>query len=190
MNIRIVTPPVIEPVTLDYVKKHSRIKYDIEDAILALWIRSAREQAENIMGQSLITQTWEVSYDIGVEDYPYMPIPLPRSPVQIVSSIKTYDTLGTESSLLLTDFDIDTHSIPARIDLGYCKSWPTTTLRSTRSIVINYICGYGNTTESIPADIRDAILLYCTHRNENRADESGMCAGFMNLLFRKRLYVR
>jgi uncharacterized phiE125 gp8 family phage protein len=190
MNTRLVTAPVIDPVTLDYVKKHTRIDYDVQDLLLSLWVKSATEQIEYITGMSLITQTREVSFDVGEFGYPSTPILVPRSPIQSVSSVKIYDTASIETVLPLTYFDIDAHSIPGRIDLVYGMVWPSTLLRCIRSIVITYVSGFGDTCETVPPDLRDVILLYCTHRNENRSDESGDCQGFLNMILRKRLYVR
>lgn len=184
-SIKIITAPTVEPVTVAEVKLHAHIDHDVEDTVLTTWIKTARGLAEDYQRRSFITQTIELTYD----DYPDVPLLLPRAPVQSVTSIKIYDTDNVETSLTLNNFIIDLDSQPARIDLGYLKSWPTTMLRPIAGVKIRYVAGYGDAAMSVPANVKDAIMLYCTYRNENRAGEIEAPKQFYDLLRHDRIHL-
>jgi hypothetical protein len=186
MSIKLITAPQIEPVTVDEVKLHTHIDYDVEDSIISAWIESARVMAENFMRRSFIAQIWEMTLD----SFPVTPLLLQRSPLMQLISIKYYDTDNTETTLYYdgynpvttteeggeepttnADFIIDPDSEPARIELAYGKTWPAVVLRPANAVKVRYAAGYGLDAEDVPANIRDAIMLYCAYRNENRAGE-------------------
>lgn len=62
-------------VTLEYVKKHSRIDYSAEDEILDLYCQSAEETVLNIIGRT---------YDEVVEQYGEMPKALVQAGLMLV----------------------------------------------------------------------------------------------------------
>jgi hypothetical protein len=204
-SLKVITPPAIEPVSVDEVKLHTRINYDVEDSILSKWISTAREMAEDYQRRAFISQMLELSFD----NYPVMPIRLPRPPLIELKSIKIYDYEGTETVLYNeadnpvttttegeaepstnADFIIDTASEPGRIGLAFGKVWPATTLRALDSVKIRYAAGYGLTAAAVPACVADAIMLYCAYRNENRAAEEKECPEqFYNLLAHNRMHL-
>jgi hypothetical protein len=96
---------------------------------------------------------------------------LPRPPLQYVASFKYYDYADAENSFALTNFIIDETANPGRMRLAYGVAWPSVTLRSINAIKIRYIAGYGSEASDVPGNIRDAIMLYCAYRNENRSGE-------------------
>lgn len=204
-SLKRITSPAIEPVSVADVKLHTHIDYDVEDDIIAAWIKSARIMAEDYQRRAFIAQVWELSFD----DYPELPLALPRAPLMGVSSIKIYDTANAETVLysaeddpLTTteestttpetnaDFYIDESAEPARVGFSYNATWPSTTLRSLDSVKIRYVAGYGIHASDVPANVRDAIMLYCAYRNENRAAETEAAPPqFFNLLNQDRLYL-
>lgn len=62
-------------VTLEYVKKHSRIDYSAEDELLDLYCQSAEETVLNIIGRT---------YDEVVEQYGEMPKALVQAGLMLV----------------------------------------------------------------------------------------------------------
>jgi len=195
--LKIITPPAIEPVTVSDVKLYCHIDYDTEDTIIEGWIKAGRETAENYQRRAYIRQTWELSED----GFPITPILIPRPPLAGIQSIKYYDYENTETTMDLTDFIIDTSSIPGRVMLGYNIYWPSVTLRSMDSFKLRFIAGYdgtgivGTTTtlspdaDEVPQYIKDAIMLYCAYRYENRAGEvTTIPEHFYNLLRQERCY--
>lgn len=166
-NLKIITPPSVEPVTVETVKLQARISHDVEDTLLGVWIKSAREQAEDYMRRAFISCVAELSFD----KFPMLPISLPLSPVISVESITYIDYQNTSTTMDTSDFVIDLDSDPARIGHAWSKVWPCVTLRPINSVKIRYTAGYGLTSASIPAKIIDTILLCCAWKNENRAAE-------------------
>ena len=77
----VIVPPPVEPLTLDEVKLFHRIDHNLEDAMLSVLIQAAREYCEGWAGQSLVTQTREVSVAVYVEG-----MRLPFGPVQSVTA--------------------------------------------------------------------------------------------------------
>ena len=204
-HLRIITPPAIEPVSADEAKLHARISYDVEDALIEQWISSARTAAENFQRRAYIAQTLELSFD----EFPSMPIILPRPPAVWVKSIKYYDYLNAVTTLYETfddpltttveggtepstndDFLIDLDSEPGRICHAYGCSWPTATLRDMNAVKIRYVAGYGDAATDVPESVKDAIMLYCTHMSENRAsEEDAIPKQFFDLLRPDRVFI-
>lgn len=196
-SLKLIYAPVIEPVTVDEVKLHAHIGSDVaEDSIIALWISTARVLAENFQRRAYIRQTWELAFD----SFPETPILLPRPPLINVESFKYYGTDNTEYDHPLSNFVIDSNTEPARMCLGYQLVWPSTILRPMDAVRIRYNAGYGSTggelttTESpdashVPDFVKDAILLYCTYRYENRAAEVVQVPRqFYDILTPERIY--
>lgn len=204
-HLGIITPPAIEPVTLDEAKLHARIAYDVEDALIEQWIASARKTAEDFQRRAYIAQTLELSFD----QFPATPILLPRPPAIWVKSIKYYDYLNAVTTLyekfddpLTTtveagdepstndDFLIDTDNEPGRICLAYGIMWPSVMLRDMNSVKIRYVAGYGDAATDVPEPVKDAIMLYCAHMSENRAsEEDAIPKQFFDILRQDRVFI-
>jgi len=56
MAITDITPPALEPITLDYAKVFLRVDNDDEDALIADLIRAARERVEALTNSALISR--------------------------------------------------------------------------------------------------------------------------------------
>jgi len=188
-GLYLVTAPTVEPVTAAEVKLHTRIDLSTEDALIESWIKSARKLAEDYQRRAFITQTLEIVLD----KFPGDVIKIPHPPLQQVLQISYFDYLNAETILYYThlqdettsttpepdpsigtgNFIIDTRSEPGRVSLGYGVTWPTDTLRPIDAVRIKYLAGYGDTAASVPETVKDAIMLYCAYRYENRTAESG-----------------
>lgn len=180
-----VTGPKVEPVTIDQVKLHTHVNNDDEDSLIQSWISSARRAAENFQNRAYITQTLEIRFD----SWPCFPMLIPRAPIQSVSSIKYVDTDGTEHTLDTADYIVDISSIPGRIGLAYAVTLPTTILQPIDAVRVQYVAGYGDKAESVPEYIKDAIMLYCSWRYENRTAEAGlMPEAFYDILRPENVY--
>lgn len=53
--------PATEPLTVTEAKLHLRVEHNHEDTLIGALIVAAREQAEFLTGQRLMTQTWMIS---------------------------------------------------------------------------------------------------------------------------------
>ena len=165
MGLKLITEPAAEPVTLAEAKSHLRITANDEDALVEVWIKAAREYCEGYQNRAYITQTWELALDSFPSER-IMKIPLP--PLQSVTSIKYYDPEGTETVFPTDDYEVDAYNQPGRISLGYGKSWPSTTLRPLNGVIIEFKAGYGDTADTIPEKVKQAIKVLIGELYEHR----------------------
>lgn len=143
MALKLITPPVAEPLDLATAKLHLRVDQDDENTLITNLITTAREQVEHHTRRALVTQTWELIL-FNWPSKQYIELPLP--PLQS-ASIKYYGTDDTEYPLAATDYTVEPEQLPGRITLNYAKSWPTVTLRPARPIVVTFTAGYLPQTE-------------------------------------------
>jgi uncharacterized phiE125 gp8 family phage protein len=174
MRIQLKTAPTSEPVSKTEVKKHLRLvtttaeadAYTTEDDKLADLIATARIQAEQETGRAFITQTKAFYLD----QWPGCNfIRLPYPPLQ--SATVTYrlkDDTGYDNTLSTVDTDIV--SEPGRVILQPNEAWPSGMLYSDKPIKIEFVCGYGDGGDDVPAPIKAAILLKISDLYENRGE--------------------
>ena len=162
--LKIKTAPTIEPVSLLEAQEHLRIDVDDDAGLVTNLITAAREYCEGFQRRAFISQTWYLYLDEWPE---YIEVPLP--PLQSSGlSITYYDTANAPLAVSSGDYYVDTNSTPGRIILNYGKTWPSTTLRSANGICVEFIAGYGATAATVPASVRQAMLLLIAHWYENR----------------------
>lgn len=159
MKYAVTTAPATEPISLADAKIHLRtITGDTSEdsAVITPLIQAAREYCENITGRALSLQT--------VKAYPdkWGLWRLPRPPLLTVASIKYYDENGTEYTLPVADYQVDT--VDGQIDI---LEEPNVTLRDLNPIVVEYACGY-TTGNALPMAVRQAMLLLIGHWYMNR----------------------
>ena len=167
MGLKLVTPPEVEPVTLEEAKAHLRLESDADDAYVSALVTAARERVELFLRRALITQTFEYTLD----GFPPKPlIDLPRPPLQSVESIQYMDSAGNVQTLAPEDYVADASSNEiARVALAWNRFWPITRC-SINSVVIQFTAGYGDAGEDVPQGIRQGILIEVSNLYENRED--------------------
>jgi uncharacterized phiE125 gp8 family phage protein len=141
--------PVTTPVSLGEVKAHLALNHTDDDAYLTSLIEAATATIDGPtgIGVALIKQTWRATFD-------YVPhaFVIPLQPVRAITSIK----VGTETLAVdRYDFDPDTSTL-------YCAT-PIYGSRSKR-VKIEFEAGY----DTVPADLRHAILMIVGHFYANR----------------------
>lgn len=166
-GLKLITTPSTEPVTVSELKTHLRIDSTTEDTYLGTLIQTAREDCEQFQNRAYITQTWELTLD----GWAKFPIKLPRPELVSVTSVKYYDIVDVETTYSTDNYFVDTSSEVGRIGLNYNITLPSTTLRPTNSVIIQYIAGYGAAAD-VPQRIKHAILMLCGHYYENREASS------------------
>jgi uncharacterized phiE125 gp8 family phage protein len=158
MGLRLITPPVVQPVSLEETKRHLRIDFDDSDDLISLYILAATQHCEQYTGRAFVDQTWELTID----SFPTNEIRLTKPPLIEVVSIKYDDTNGDEQTLDPTEYTVD-----ASGEFGWVvpnDTWPTP-FDGINAVRIQYRAGYAEsadspTVDSIPSDIKAAILLY------------------------------
>lgn len=166
-HLTIVTPPSVEPVTLDDALEHCHANSGVEDNWFNRIIKAARIEAESFQRRAYIEQTLQLSFD----QVPNFPIYLPRPPLIDVTGISVFDMENVETALTLTDFLIDTDSQPGRIMANYDFSYPGISNREMKSMVITYKAGYGSDASTVPDDVKNAMLFYIGYLYDHRAGE-------------------
>ena len=63
MGLKLVSPPVFEPITLAEAKTHLRLDTCTDDAYVSALIIAARERVELFLRRALITQAFEYTID-------------------------------------------------------------------------------------------------------------------------------
>lgn len=184
-RLRLITGPTVEPVTTADVKLNARVAHTKEDTIIAQWIKAGRIAAEQFQKKSYLTQTWKALFDCWPKDG----VELPMSPLQSVTSIKYYDIDNTEYTFDSANYFVDTISEVGRIALNDSADWPSVSLRSINSVVIEYVTGYGATADTVPENVKNAIYIYCTYMYENREGEMPIPEAFKDLLRPERMFI-
>lgn len=164
------TPPTWEPLTVAEAKAQIRSVQDQENGVVQGYIRAARHAAEEHLGVYLPTQT----ITLALSDFADC-IPLPMAaPLQSVTSVKYYDTNGTQQTLSASIYTVDTSSRPGRVALAADQSWPE--LQSNRlasRVEIIYVAGY-TAPNLIPPSVLQGMRILIGNMD---ADRDGMEAG-------------
>jgi uncharacterized phiE125 gp8 family phage protein len=183
MSLKLITAPTTEPVTIQdqTTKDYLRLDGTDSDNSITALLKTAREEAENFQNRAYLTQTWELSFDT----FPRMPLELPRPPLQSLVSVKLYGADGTEITMDINDFIVDTDSEPGRIAFKYGKTWSTIILREINAVKIQYKAGYTDVNK-VSELVKTAIRIHAAHRYEN-PDGEDTPAAFRNLLWPDRI---
>jgi uncharacterized phiE125 gp8 family phage protein len=166
-----VTPPTIEPVTLELARAQCRAS-SAEDALLAVYIRSAREAVEKRLQRSLLRQRWQLDLD----GFPRGgDIRLWWGPILLVQSITYTAPDGSPATLAAEGYVLDAQSLPGWILPAVGQEWPETLDGAAGSVRVQFWAGYGETADLVPAPIVTWILGTVGALYEQRAsvDSSG-----------------
>lgn len=165
MGLVIVTEPATEPITTAEAKTHLRVDSSTEDAYVDTLITTARKSIEAFTSRALITQTWDLWWDL----LPSLrAITIPKPPLQSVTHFKYHDEADVESVFGSINYFVDTTNHQGgRVSLVSNSVWPTATLRYANAFVCRFVAGYGSAS-SVPMDIRHACKLLVAHWFENR----------------------
>jgi uncharacterized phiE125 gp8 family phage protein len=163
-QLNLITAPTSEPVTTTEAKLAARIDTTADDALVGLYIKTAREWCEQYQHQrAFLTQTWEQSYDF----YPSFPLDLMLSPVQTVSQITYTLENGSVNTWDASNYYVDTTSVPARIALTENGLVPSGTLVPLGGFRIRFVAGVTSST-LVSESVKTSIKLIVSHLYENR----------------------
>ena len=177
------TEPTAEPLSLQEVKEYLRVEDATDERVVQPLITAARQFAESHMNRALMQQTFTLTLDAVVEqneplyegirtapdlNYYKNYIVLPKSPVQSVTSVKTYDDSDTATTMAASKYYVDTAREPARIVLRTGETFPTA-LRVANAIEVIYVAGY-TSAYTIPEPIRLGMLQHIAYMYEHRGD--------------------
>jgi len=164
LQIKVVAPPSVEPVTLVEAKLHCKVDVTTDDDLITALIVAAREEIERRTWRALITQTLELI----LSDWPGADrIELPRAPLQSITSVKYKDKDGNETTWDSANYLAGTDSVPGVLALAWNASWPSVDLYPVEPIRIRFVAGYG-LAASVPTSLKQAVLLLVAHWYEQR----------------------
>jgi hypothetical protein len=193
MGLLTITPPAVEPVTLEELKAFLSLDSDdtSRDGVLIALGLAAREWCESFCQRRFITQTMRLLVDFfpGYIDQklvgqrvssPFVSgshallvglrwaIALPLPPVQSITTFQYLDANG--SPIVMnpgTNYVADLSSQPARLTPPFGQMWPVAQV-VVNAVQIDYVVGYGDDGSKVPAGIKTAIQLLTNHWYENR----------------------
>lgn len=162
MRIELVERPEIAPVTLQEAKDYCKIDTDVDDDIVLRLINGATQYVESYCNTSLITQTKIVWLNPSDVDYKYNYVDLPIGPIIEIDELNSYGQTNTET---LADVHYTLSGRRLFWDNGYY--WPSD-VRGFDSYAVTALVGYGDDAESVPEDIKNAILMLVANWYQNR----------------------
>ena len=135
MSLQLISPPAIEPVTLDEAKAHLKVDTTDDDTLITSLIAAARIRAEWLTRRAFITQSWMLWRD----RWPCHRFEIPLPPLQNLTSITTYALDDTATVLDPALYRVDAAAVPARV------AWtettvPPTNLRNLNALAIAFTC--------------------------------------------------
>ncbi len=180
MGLKQITAPDIEPVTVETAKAHLRITHDDEDALLRLYIKSARRWVENYTHRALISQQWQ--YTMDRFPWGFTPIILPLGKIIAVDQIDYIDlnevtqTLRgpTSGSPAGTDYQEDlSNDNEGRILPNASDDWPEADDERLAAVTVTFTAGFGTKAENVPEDIVSGMLFRLADLYEFRGSMDG-----------------
>jgi uncharacterized phiE125 gp8 family phage protein len=164
MNLRVITPPAAEPVSLEAMKAHLRVDGTTDDVLISSYLLSARELGEGLARRAFLTQTLELTINAWpIANCPYK---LPRPPLQSIVSVKYKNQTGVEATW--TDYVADTASEPGTVIF---RSTPGVALLESGAITIRFVAGYADSSAFLPNSLVQGILQLVAHWYENRESQ-------------------
>lgn len=162
--VEVVTPPTIEPLTLNQAKKQNFLATSdtMHDEELARLIQAAREQWESDTDSALLTQTLRITSPCMHDN-----VRLPRRPIQSVTSIAYFDGDNATQTVSTDVYSLDKQARTIR--RNWNTDWPATYTRWD-AVTITYVAGVANSS-LVPAIAKQAMLLLVGYYfDANRGD--------------------
>lgn len=198
MGLRLITPPVDTPVTVEEMQRHLNIDAEDDDLVLDGYIRAATAMFDGIdglLGMALQPQTWEYVADTfpcglaSAFDYRRVAwsrhtthqhrgaIEIPLRPIISVTSVTYLDGDGVEQTVDAENYTVDSLGIPNRIVPVGTYQWPATQCVA-QAVRVLFVAGYepqpvsDPAPSSVPENIRLAIMITAAAYHGTRGDDN------------------
>lgn len=161
-----ISPPDIEPVSLDYAKTFLRVDTDDDDALISDLIRSARIRVETMIGGALIQrpQRFTTTRVSGRGVF------INHQPVQVIDAVRVIGAAGEVVDVPLSSLSINLRCQPPAISVTSHRDWRGI-LNNATAVEIDITAGYGLDVDDVPMPLRHAVLLLLAQSYEYRAAE-------------------
>lgn len=167
---RTVSPPPVEPVSLEQALVHLRLDaYDSppshpDEPLVEALITAARETAENFLNARIAE--WEL--ELRLPGFSSV-IRLPDAPVQSVEAVTYIDQDGAEQTVDPALYELAGPPASPVVRPVYGQEWPGDVRCQDDAVRVRYVTGYATgSPDMFPETIRRAILLIVGHLYENR----------------------
>lgn len=159
--IDVVTPPTGFVISIGEMEDHIRWDDASEAGVILGLIKAATEYVQENSGKQLLTAT----YDVHWRRFPgcWGELVLPRVPVSSVTSVKYYDTAGTQQTMSSTLYTVNDGSQHASgyIIPAFNEQWPST-YGHDRDVTVRFVCGFGD-PDDVPETFKLQIKMLVAH---------------------------
>lgn len=169
MALKLITAATALAVSLAEAKLHLRVDTADEDTLITAFITAATESAEQATGRAIMPQTWELTLDAFPDAFE-----LTRVPAASITSIRYWDTTGTQQTLGTALYTLDNaddfgsaYAVPA---VG--NAWPAAR-EQINAVALRYVAGY-DTAAAVPESIKSWVKLQVGAMYENRQAEGSV----------------
>lgn len=156
------------PISLAEAKAYLKVDHSDEDAVIQSMIEAVTDRTENYLGRALINTQFQWKLDC----FPYgETLYVPKPPLVSIDSI-TYlaSSDGGTTSWGSTYYNVDTFSLPGRLEPAYDEVWPTNVRTQNNAVTIKFTAGYGSVSTDVPESLRLGMKFMLGHVYENRQD--------------------
>lgn len=143
MTVTVISPPAVPALSLADAKVDARIDGSHFDTQVLTAIQAFTVEAEHITGRVLVDRTYRVTLD----SFPAA-VDAPASPVREISAINYVAADGVERTLSPSEYRLN--SLAQVVPVA---AWPET----AGSVMVDFVCGYGPTDATVPANYRAYI---------------------------------
>lgn len=179
MHIEEVTAPATSSVLLAEVKEHMRIDSADEDTYLSALVAASERMIEAVTGLSLISRTYNL-YTGDSIDRNKRSVRMPVRPVIDINSIHIIGSDGSETLLPDSAYSLEKGLSPT-LSFNNSENW-FSLLGPPAKLRINVMAGFGDNWNTVPANIRQALLLLITSLYFSRGDVERAGDQMMNLM--------
>lgn len=162
-SLELVTAPSGQIITTGVARDWLRVDQSLEDDEIARLVNTATDYCENqIHGHRQIRQA---TYDQPVACWWEGQLRIPRPPLQSITSIKYYDTDGTEQTLSSSVYNVRTPlRQPGTVERAANQTWPAYQQDRIMPITIRFVAGYTTVPSGILQAIRFLVAQWYTFR--------------------------
>lgn len=146
-----IIPPTELAVSLATAKRNLRVDDDHMDDLITTWLQGIIAVLEHEIGQCLMKQTWLVTLDRFEGT-----IALPH-PVMQVETVEYIDTDGQHQALAPGTWQVLPTRYKSLLAPATGTRWPATG-PGAGAVTITVVCGYGESVDRTPANVRLYIL--------------------------------
>lgn len=163
MALQLRAGPAQEPVSLLEAKNFMRLDSAQDDVLVSTLITAARIHIETTIGKVLISESWSYYLDKWPKS---KTIYFPLDPIQSIEEVRFHTT--DENYTTLSEDDYSTDLVSNHPRLLFNGTNPAGNSKKLNQLEVRFIAGYGDTTEDVPADLKQALLMLAAHWFEQR----------------------